>query len=175
MNISIFYLLYSFAHHYWWLDTLISFLAVPFIYIIIIVITFLYAKEKNLLNKYYLPLLKLIKKSKEVIWIIATTGITYIIANSLKNIIKTDRPFTALSNIHTLVKESGYAFPSGHSATIAAFAFAIYFRNKKLGRIALVAMVLIGLSRVAAGVHFPIDIIGGFALGFLVAFFTKSL
>jgi membrane-associated phospholipid phosphatase len=30
--------------------------------------------------------------------------------------------------------------------------------------------LLIGVARIIAGVHFPIDILGGFCLGFLVAY-----
>ena len=85
------------------------------------------------------------------------------------------RPFIALPGVQSLFLETGYAFPSGHSATIAAFAFAIFFKNKRLGYIAFVIALIIGLARVIAGVHFPLDIAGGYALGFMVAFLFKTL
>jgi len=34
--------------------------------------------------------------------------------------------------------------------------------------------LLIGLARIVAGVHFPLDILGGFALGIAVAFLVKK-
>ena len=34
---------------------------------------------------------------------------------------------------------------------------------------------LIGLVRIMAGIHFPIDILGGFILGTLTAYFVKYL
>jgi undecaprenyl-diphosphatase len=85
-----------------------------------------------------------------------------------------ERPFMALSDVQSLFFESGYAFPSGHSATIAGLAFAVFFRHKWLGYVCMVAAVLIGVARVAAGVHFPVDIIGGYSLGFLIAFLLRK-
>jgi membrane-associated phospholipid phosphatase len=35
--------------------------------------------------------------------------------------------------------------------------------------------LLIGVARVIAGVHFPIDILGGFCIGFLVAYLFEKL
>lgn len=174
MNNIIFYLIHNLAFQYAWLDFLIIFLAEPFIYIVILVITIVLLKRANIFSE-GIYIKSIWSKGRSIAIIILSTGLSYIIANLLKLVLKTDRPFMALSDVHTLISETGYAFPSGHSATIAAFAFAVYFRNKKLGSIALVAMVLIGIARVAAGVHFPIDIIGGYALGFVVAFLLKSL
>ena len=34
--------------------------------------------------------------------------------------------------------------------------------------------LLIGVARIIAGVHFPIDILGGFIIGFIVAYFIKK-
>lgn len=175
MNITLFYLIHNLAFQYPWLDAIIRFSAESLIYIAIVLITFIYAVNQGLLKREYLSLSKFVKQSRNVIFVILTTGATYLLANVLKLLFRTERPFVALSNVQTLISESGFAFPSGHSTTIGAFAFAIYFRNKRLGYLALAAMVLVGLARIASGVHFPIDIIGGFAIGFMVAFFTRTL
>ncbi len=34
---------------------------------------------------------------------------------------------------------------------------------------------IIGLARIIAGVHFPIDILGGFLFGGLIAYFLKNV
>ncbi|MEK7585920.1 MAG: phosphatase PAP2 family protein [Patescibacteria group bacterium] len=173
MNISIFYSLHSFAFQYQWLDGLVWFLAVPFIYIVIISVgVYLFYKYKVLNVKNVGNLIE--GKGREIVSIFFSTGLAYALAYILKLIIHTDRPAIFLSNVSTLFAESGYAFPSGHSATIAALAFAVYFRHKRLGYLCMLAGLLIGLARVVAGVHFPIDIIGGYALGFLVAYLLKT-
>ena len=93
----------------------------------------------------------------------------------LKHFIHAPRPFVALSNIHSLFSETGYAFPSGHATFFGALAVAIFFLDKKVGLRFMTFALLIGLARIIAGVHFPVDILGGFALGALVAFFVKNV
>ncbi|MGK7345290.1 MAG: phosphatase PAP2 family protein [Candidatus Nitrospinota bacterium M3_3B_026] len=61
------------------------------------------------------------------------------------------------------------SFPSGHSQaafTAAAF-FALYYRRRRAALYAAAAMV--ALSRVYLGAHFPLDILAGSALGWLIA------
>lgn len=174
MNISIFNFLHSFALQHQWLDGLIWFLAVPFIYIMIgIVAVYFFVHYDFFKTKNIATLLT--GKGRDIAKIFFSAGFAYAVAYILKIVIHTDRPFVALSNINSLFIETGYAFPSGHSATIAALATAVYFKNKRLGYVCMIAALLIGASRVMAGVHFPIDIIGGYALGFLVAFFVKTI
>lgn len=174
MNNYLFTFLHSFAFKYNWLDSAVIFFAEPFIYIFIIaIITILVWQDKVLEDSFDLK--SIYKKSRGILTITIATISGYIAANLLKLLIHTDRPFVYLNNIHTLISESGYAFPSGHSATISAFAFAVFFKNRPIGFICLVTMLLIGLSRVVAGVHFPVDIIGGYALGFVVAYLLKRL
>ncbi len=174
MNISIFYFFNSFASVCLWQDRIIWFLAEPLIYIMIalaVIFIFYYYKLYNLKSLYN----SLINNWKEIIYIPVATVLGWFMAKILKELIQTDRPFTILNDINVLFIESGHAFPSGHSATISALAFAIFFKNKKLGYIFMLVGLLIGMARIASGVHFPIDIIGGYLLGFLVAFFAKSL
>ena len=79
------------------------------------------------------------------------------------------------SNIVPLFSESGYAFPSGHATFFMALAFALFFNHKKAGYVFILFALLIGIARIIAGVHFPVDILGGFILGFFIAFFVKNV
>ncbi len=93
----------------------------------------------------------------------------------LKMLFERSRP----DDILHLVKEAGYSFPSGHSITsMAVFGALLYLiqtrmENKKLANRLSVLLVLliafIGPSRVYLGVHYPTDILGGWALGIFVA------
>lgn len=73
-------------------------------------------------------------------------------------------------DIVPLVFEKGYSFPSEHTSIFFALAFSTFFLNKKIGVLMYVLAVLIGLSRVVKGVHYPMDILGGIVLGTLVGF-----
>lgn len=83
-------------------------------------------------------------------------------------------------NLHRLIDISGFSFPSGHAMS----AFALYgivafllWRHipTKWGRSLLIfissfMILMIGISRIYLGVHYPSDIIGGyFASGFWLA------
>ncbi|MBI4138789.1 phosphatase PAP2 family protein [Candidatus Uhrbacteria bacterium] len=75
-------------------------------------------------------------------------------------------PFDAAYPIRSLIpKPLTSAFPSGHTATAIAMACAVFFTNRKLGLIALLLAVLVAVSRIAAGVHYPTDVLGGIAVG----------
>lgn len=64
------------------------------------------------------------------------------------------------------------AFPSGHTATAFLLAGVIFLAGRVPLRIALLALAaatLTGLSRIAVGAHWPVDVIAGAAGGWLSA------
>lgn len=173
MNISLFYFLHSFAFQYVWLDSAIRFLAIKLIYILFIAAVIFICSNFKIYN--FRNGIRILKESwKQIFYIPVATGLAWFISGLLKKLFHTGRPHAVLSNIHTLFHESGFAFPSGHATTAAALAFAIFFINKRVGYVFMIGAFLVGFARIAAGVHFPVDIIGGYALGFLVAFLLKS-
>lgn len=81
------------------------------------------------------------------------------------------RPFAALQ-IHQLILNNNWSFPSGHSAFFFALTTAIYLYNKKWGVWFFIAAILINISRVIVGVHYPSDILGGAIIGVIIAYFV---
>lgn len=79
------------------------------------------------------------------------------------------RPFI-IYQVNQLIPEGINGFPSGHAALFFALAMSVYFYNKKWGVWFFAAAILMGLSRVIAGVHYPADILGGAAVGILMSF-----
>lgn len=91
----------------------------------------------------------------------------------IKDIIDRSRP-----QVNQLIHYGGYSFPSGHS-TIAALVFGsiiLLVQRLSLPRyikwilifILLFAILLVGISRIYIGVHYPSDVLAGFCLGFMV-------
>lgn len=99
-------------------------------------------------------------------------------SQALRLFIHRPRPFVADLDIVALVEKTTYSFPSGHAAFFFALATAVYLYNKRGGLWLYAAAAIIGLARIAAGVHYPTDILGGAALGvavgYLIVLFLKK-
>ena len=88
----------------------------------------------------------------------------------LKNVFARPRPCDIDTAVQLLIsRPHGHSFPSGHSINSMAAAVAIFLNNKKLGIPALIIATLIGFSRLYLFVHFPTDVVVGFAIAALVA------
>lgn len=81
------------------------------------------------------------------------------------------RPYIALS-LESLITKTTSAFPSGHAAFFFALSVAVLFFHKRLGVWFLIVSVLMGFARVYAGVHYPLDIVGGAAIGVVSVLFA---
>jgi undecaprenyl-diphosphatase len=161
MNQAIFYFFYNFAHQSSLGDGLIIFFAKYFPFLVIVAAAlFLFFYHK---------------RWREVVVAISSGAVAWFVAKFLKIIIHTPRPFDAWPGVESLVAENGYAFPSGHATFMMALAVSIFFSHKKAGYIFMFFALIIGLARVAAGVHTPVDILGGFVLGFLIAYLLKNV
>lgn len=71
----------------------------------------------------------------------------------------------------------GYSFPSGHSASASSmyFTLACDVRKKWMWTLAIAVTLLIGVSRFVVGVHYPTDVLAGWALGLLAVGFCVLL
>ena len=115
-----------------------------------------------------------------------------------KNIFRRTRPYMDDPAIRCLknpgesedifdIASQGYSLPSGHSVNAAAvwlsFPVCINEENRRRGSkkrspaflwvIAGVMMLVIGLSRIVLGVHYPTDVLAGWALGMIVIAVTS--
>ena len=96
--------------------------------------------------------------------------IAWIIAQMLKNLLPTTRPFLLNGEFPlTITMHTDNSFPSGHSAVAFSLAITVWLHNKKLGFFYLAAAFLVGIGRVFANVHYLLDIVVGGLLGSLVA------
>jgi len=86
----------------------------------------------------------------------------------LKNAIKRKRPFESIIELKSLkVGVDQFSFPSGH--TTAAFSLAVTSALVTNGHVAssayLLLALIVALSRVYLGVHYPSDVIAGGVIG----------
>lgn len=102
--------------------------------------------------------------------LLLSLALSHILANlTLKPLTARLRPNFALPQTFLLgPAESDFSFPSGHATS--SFAAACVLAKKKRGwrwGFYLLA-VLISLSRIYLGVHYPLDVLGGVVLGVLI-------
>ncbi len=106
-----------------------------------------------------------------------TGAVAFIMCELLKQSIGRPRPEAILGSIN--LRDSivvGNGFPSGHTAVATALAFVLWPLLPSRWRwLAPVLVMLVGLSRVYLGVHAPLDIVGGIAVGVLVVSASKLI
>lgn len=90
---------------------------------------------------------------------------------SAKGVFKVERPI-GVDGIRTLREQTapGYSFPSGHTHASANFftSIARAVNRKRFWTLAAVVPAIVGLSRLYLGVHWPMDVIGGYIIGILI-------
>ncbi len=96
--------------------------------------------------------------------------------NSIKSYLNVPRPYTRDPSVG-LSTETSSSTPSGHSQNSAAFWSHFAFLNKNSKRvfaflIAFGIPLIIGLTRIYLGVHYPTDVLMGWGIGFAVSIYT---
>lgn len=105
----------------------------------------------------------------------------------IKNIFLRRRPYFDHSQIKCLkpveadadlydIAAQGYSFPSGHSMNASTLYGSLAYKKKKwLIPVAVILILLVGLSRVYLGCHYPTDVIVGWLLGFAIIIISTIL
>ncbi len=85
----------------------------------------------------------------------------------IKVLFASPRPFEAFPEVIARVSASGYSFPSGHAQLAAAFGGGIawLYRRPWATAMAIALALVIAMSRVWLGVHYPHDVAAGLLLG----------
>lgn len=143
---------------YSWLDDLLIFMAQYLIYTIPVLLIILWF--------WSVPVKKAVFKSLIAV-VIAWLGLAKLVAV----LVNRPRPAEAILNAKELLfHRPDTSFPSDHATMMFALALSLrLYGLKKLGNTLLVVAVLISISRVWVGVHFPFDVIAGAILGCFVA------
>jgi undecaprenyl-diphosphatase len=94
----------------------------------------------------------------------------------LKELFHRIRPCAALPDVITPLGCTGsFSFPSSHAFNNFAAAFFIYRFYPNLKWALFITAVLISISRIYLGLHYPSDVLGGAVIGSIVGYYFASL
>ncbi|MDV5987712.1 UNVERIFIED_CONTAM: phosphatase PAP2 family protein [Streptococcus canis] len=120
--------------------------------------------------------LLLLKWKIEALLVLSNGVVAAVLISSLKWLYQRPRP-----SIEHLVHAGGFSFPSGHSmGSMLIFGSLLIICHQRIisrslrlvvDTIFITLILLIGLSRIYLGVHYPSDVLAGFILGFSVLHF----
>ena len=106
---------------------------------------------------------------------LGAVSLVYIATEALGRLWPRARPFTAVSGVRALVPHSqGRSFPSRHLAAGLAMAAIAASTHPQLGGVMTMVAWVLGLSRVAAGLHYPTDLAVGLLLGMCVGHLLRE-
>lgn len=140
------------------MDTLIIFNAKYLIYILIVIAAvYIFIQDKQ-------------RRRNILIFTMITLPLSYVVAKIASLLYYDPLPFVTENFMPLIPQDAGNGFPSDHTLLSGAIAAAIFPFSKKTGAFFFILAIIIGFSRVLAGVHHTVDIIGSLFIVSLVSY-----
>jgi undecaprenyl-diphosphatase len=93
----------------------------------------------------------------------------YLVVEAIGLVLRRQRPFAQVGEIEELLSHHGTrSFPSRHVASAVAMTVLARSADTRIGDLMGAGAWLLGVSRVAAGLHYPSDVVAGALLGLVV-------
>ncbi|PES73149.1 undecaprenyl-diphosphatase [Bacillus cereus] len=161
MNFTVFQWINNFAGSSKLLDTLMIAItnSVPYVAILfMLILWFNNGKKENAIRKQY-----------TVLYTTLSVSIALLVNVLIHAVYYHPRPFIT-HHVNQLVPHAAdSSFVSDHSVLVFSIAFVFILRGEKLKYIALIWAILVGVSRMYVGVHYPLDILGAAFLTFITS------
>ncbi|GAB2869415.1 phosphatase PAP2 family protein [Streptomyces deserti] len=111
-----------------------------------------------------------------LVWAPLAAGVAVLVNVPIRGFVERPRPFLDHQGLEVLVSgKTDYSFVSDHATITMAMGVGLFVANRKFGLVGIGLGLLEGFCRVYMGVHYPTDVVGGFALGTAVALLLSPL
>ncbi|MER7951066.1 phosphatase PAP2 family protein [Streptomyces sp. NPDC096079] len=105
-----------------------------------------------------------------LVWAPLAAGIALLVNIPIRGFVERPRPFKDHQGLEVLVDgKTDFSFVSDHATLAMALGVGVFVAHRRFGLAAIGLALAEGFARVYMGVHYPTDVIGGFALGTAVA------
>ncbi|MFD3996981.1 phosphatase PAP2 family protein [Streptomyces sp. NPDC058548] len=111
-----------------------------------------------------------------LVWAPLAAGIALLVNIPIRGFVERPRPFRDHQGLEVLVAgKTDFSFVSDHATLAMALGVGVFVAHRRFGLAAIGLALAEGFARVYMGVHYPTDVIGGFALGTAVALLLAPL
>ncbi|WP_328537993.1 phosphatase PAP2 family protein [Streptomyces sp. NBC_00344] len=111
-----------------------------------------------------------------IVWAPLAAGIAVLVNIPIRGFVARPRPFVDHKGLDVLVTgKTDFSFVSDHSTMAMAIGAGLFVAHRKFGLAAIGLALAEGFCRVFMGVHYPTDVVGGFALGTAVVLLLSPL
>lgn len=111
-----------------------------------------------------------------VVWAGLAAVVALLLNIPIREFVQRPRPYDDHDGLDVMVHDQNtFSFVSDHATLTAALAVGLFLVSRKAGVIAILLALCEGFTRVYVGVHYPTDVIGGFALGAATALLLAPL
>ena len=161
---TVFFWINGLAGHVAWIDAVVRILSCDLFLPVVTIIALIavWFSGRNMADR--------TRNQYGVMCSLASMGIANLLV-FISNSISPDRlrPFEAFPDkVHLIFyPPSDPSFPSNAAAASFAFAMGLWVYNRKLGYILFIPAIIISFGRIYMGVHYPLDILGGFILAIM--------
>jgi undecaprenyl-diphosphatase len=105
------------------------------------------------------------REKVNIVWQLLIGGLWALLLSTIASHVYYDtRPFVTEHVVPIIAHAADNGFPSDHTLLTAFIGFTIYLHSRAVGGVLLLVALLVGIARVAAHIHHPIDIVGSFVI-----------
>ncbi|MFC4505616.1 MULTISPECIES: phosphatase PAP2 family protein [Streptomyces] len=111
-----------------------------------------------------------------LVWAPLAAAVAVLVNVPIRGFVERPRPFLDHQGLDVLVSgKTDYSFVSDHATITMAMGIGLFIAHRKFGLVGIGLGLVEGFCRVYMGVHYPTDVVGGFALGTAVALLLAPL
>ncbi|MET8559044.1 phosphatase PAP2 family protein [Streptomyces flaveolus] len=111
-----------------------------------------------------------------LVWAPLAAGLAVLVNVPIRGFVERPRPFVDHRGLDVLVSgKTDFSFVSDHATITMALGVGLFIAHRRFGLAGIGLALLEGFCRVYMGVHYPTDVVGGFALGTAVVLLLSPL